>query len=171
MRQVVSSATELADTPRRVAYVTRAKGLSVLTDGVQRIEHVAIVVRSLEASLAFYRDVLGLVPTRIMDLPSEGIRIALMPLGGSGGSEIELLEPTDSTTGVARFLEQRGEGLHHLCLEVPNIERALADLKAAGVAVLDTTPRRTAEGRGIFLHPKAASGVLIELIQRDDVAE
>ena len=72
---------------------------------------------------------------------------------------------------VARFLERRGEGLHHVCLEVPDIERALADLKAGGTAVLDTTPRKTAEGRGIFLPPKAAHGVLIELIQRDDVAE
>jgi methylmalonyl-CoA epimerase len=143
----------------------------MLTDGVRRIDHVAIVVRSLDASLAFYRDVLGLVPKRILDVPSEGIRIAFMPLAGPNSSEIELLEPTDPTTGVARFLEQRGEGLHHVCLEVPDIERALADLKAGGTAVLDTTPRKTAEGRGIFLPPKAAHGVLIELIQRDDVAE
>ena len=70
--------------------------------------------------------------------------------------------------GVARFLEKRGQGLHHICLEVPDIERALAELKAGGAQVLDETPRPTAEGRGIFLHPKGTSGVLLELVQRDE---
>jgi methylmalonyl-CoA epimerase len=143
----------------------------VLTDGVRRIDHVAIVVRSLDAALAFYRDLLGLAPSRVSDFPSEGIKLAFLPLGGPGGSELELIEPTDPTIGVARFLEKRGEGLHHVCLEVPDIDRALADLKAAGAAVLDATPRRTAEGRGIFLHPKGTSGVLLELVQRERTAE
>ena len=139
----------------------------MLTDGVQRIDHVAIAVRSLDTALAFYRDLLGLAPSRVIDFPSEGIKLAFVPLGGPGGSAIELIEPTDPTTGVARFLEKHGEGLHHVCLEVLDIDRALADLKAAGAAVLDATPRRTAEGRGIFLHPKGTSGVLLELVQRD----
>jgi methylmalonyl-CoA epimerase len=143
----------------------------VLTDGVRRIDHVAIVVRSLDAALAFYRDLLGLAPSRVSDFPSEGIKLAFLPLGGPGGSEIELIEPTNPTTGVARFLEKRGEGLHHVCLEVSDIDRALAELKAAGAAVLDATPRRTAEGRGIFLHPKGTSGVLLELVQRERTAE
>lgn len=142
----------------------------MLTDGVRRIDHVAIVVRSLDAALQFYRDVLGLIPARVTDFPSEGVKIAFLPMGGPQGSEIELLEPTDPTTGVARFLDKRGEGLHHICLEVPDIERALAELQAAGAAVLDTTPRRTAEGRGVFVHPKGTSGVLLELVQRDDAA-
>lgn len=143
----------------------------MLTDGVRRIDHVAIVVRSLDAALQFYRDVLGLIPARVTDFPSEGVKIAFLPMGGPQGSEIELLEPTDPTTGVARFLDKRGEGLHHICLEVPDIERALAELQAAGAAVLDTTPRRTAEGRGVFVHPKGTSGVLLELVQRDDAAQ
>ncbi len=142
----------------------------MLTDGVRRIDHVAIVVRSLDASLRFYRDVLGVVPARVVDFPSEGVKIAFLPLGGPEGSEIELLEATDPSTGVARFLEKRGEGLHHICLEVPDIERALTELQAAGAAVLDATPRRTAEGRGIFLHPKGTSGVLLELVQREEAA-
>lgn len=142
----------------------------MLTDGVKRIDHVAIVVRDLDASLRFYRDTLGIIPSRSIDFPREGVRIAFLPLGGPGGSEIELLEPTDTTTGVARFLEKRGEGLHHICLEVPDIDRALAELKAQGGAVLDETPRPTAEGRGIFLHPKGTSGVLLELVQRDHAA-
>ena len=139
----------------------------MLTDGVRRIDHVAIVVRSLEASLAFYRDVLGLVPSKVVVFPSEGVKIAFLPAGGPGGSQIELLEPCGESTGVARFLEKRGEGLHHICLEVPDVERALEELKAQGVAVFDDTPRPTAEGRGAFLHPNGTSGVLLELVQRD----
>lgn len=139
----------------------------MLTEGIRRIDHVAIVVKSLEASLRFYRDILGLVPSNVIDFPSEGVRIAFLPLGGPGGSEIELLEATEATTGVARFVEKRGEGLHHICLEVADIDRALAELTAGGASVLDAVPRRTAEGRGIFLHPKGTSGVLLELVQRD----
>jgi methylmalonyl-CoA epimerase len=142
----------------------------MLTDGAQRIDHVAIVVRSLDAALGFYRDTLGIVPSRVLDFPSEGVKIAFLPLGGPGGSEIELLEPTDATTGVARFLDKHGEGLHHICLQVPDIERALHELQAAGAAVLDAAPRPTAEGRGIFIHPKGTSGVLLELVQREPVS-
>ncbi len=137
-----------------------------LTRGVKRIDHVAIVVRDLEAALRFYRDTLGVAPSRILDFPREGVKIAFLPLGGPEGSEIELLEPTDPSGGVARFLEKRGEGLHHLCLEVEDIDAALVELTAAGAAVLDTSPRPTAEGRGIFLHPKGTGGVLLELVQR-----
>ncbi|HEX3270458.1 MAG TPA: methylmalonyl-CoA epimerase [Ktedonobacterales bacterium] len=137
-----------------------------LTQGVKRIDHVAIVVRELETALRFYRDTLGVAPSRVIDFPREGVKIAFLPLGGPNGSEIELLEPTDPTGGVARFLEKRGEGLHHLCLEVEDIDAALAELMATGATVLDTAPRPTAEGRGIFLHPKGTGGVLLELVQR-----
>jgi methylmalonyl-CoA epimerase len=137
-----------------------------LTRSVKRIDHVAVVVRELETALRFYRDTLGIAPSRVIDFPREGVKIAFMPLGGPGGSEIELLEPTNPTGSVARFLEKRGEGLHHLCLEVEDIDEALAELTTAGAAVLDTAPRPTAEGRGIFLHPKGAGGVLLELVQR-----
>ncbi|HST88780.1 MAG TPA: methylmalonyl-CoA epimerase [Ktedonobacterales bacterium] len=140
----------------------------MLTDGVRRIDHVAIVVRDLAAALRFYRDTLGIAPSRVLDFPQESVKIAFLPMGGPGGSEIELLQPTDPDTGVARFLEKRGEGLHHICLEVPDIARALDELRAQGRAVLDTAPRPTAEGRGIFIHPRDTSGVLLELIQRDD---
>src|SRR5262245_23527868 len=139
----------------------------MLTDGVKRIDHVAIVVRDLASALRFYRDTLGIAPTRVIDFPRESVKVAFLPLGGPGGSEIELLEPTAPDTGVARFLEKRGEGLHHICLEVPDVERALAELRAQGCEVLDETPRPTAEGRGIFIHPKDTSGVLLELVQRE----
>ncbi|MGH2515306.1 MAG: VOC family protein, partial [Ktedonobacterales bacterium] len=120
----------------------------MLTDGIARIDHVAIVVRDLDLSLQFYRDTLGITPSRVIDFPSEGVKIAFLPMGGPGGSEIELLEPANPESGVARFLEKRGEGLHHICLEVHDIARALAELQAEGTPVLDATPRPTAEGRG-----------------------
>ncbi len=139
----------------------------MLTQAIKRIDHIAIVVRDMEAALGFYRDVLGIHPSRVIDFPREGVKIAFLPLGGPDGSEIELLEPTDQTTGVARFLAQRGGGLHHICLEVPDIIQALADLRAAGAMLLDEAPRPTADGLGIFLHPKGTHGVLLELIQRE----
>lgn len=142
----------------------------MLTQAIKRIDHVAIVVRDMEAALGFYRDMLGIQPSRVLDFPREGVRIAFLPLGGPDGSEIELLEPTDTTTGVARFLAQRGGGLHHICLEVPDITQALNDLRAAGAMLLDDTPRPTADGLGIFLHPKGTHGVLLELIQRETAA-
>jgi methylmalonyl-CoA epimerase len=138
---------------------------------ITRIDHVAIVVRSIEQALGFYRDLLGLQPSAIKALPSEGVRIAFLPSGGPQGSEIELVEPTDPSTGVAQFLEKRGEGLHHMCLETPDIDAALAYLSAGGARVLDATPRQAAEGRAIFVHPKSANGVLLELVQRAEAAE
>ncbi len=133
---------------------------------VKRIDHVAIVVRSIDEALGFYRDLLGIQPSAVKTVSTEGVRIAFLPAGGPNGSEIELIEPLDPTNGVARFLERRGEGLHHICLEVSNIEAALAELKARGALVLDDAPRPTAEGRGIFLHPKGTHGVLLELVER-----
>lgn len=133
---------------------------------ITRIDHVALVVRNIDEALGFYRDVLGMQPSDIKTLPAEGVRIAFLPSGGPGGSEIELVEPLDPTTGVAQFLEKRGEGLHHICLETPNIDAALAYLQARGARVIDSTPRQAAEGRAIFLHPKGTHGVLLELVER-----
>ncbi len=133
---------------------------------ITRIDHVALVVRNIDEALGFYRDVLGMQPSDIKTLPAEGVRIAFLPSGGPGGSEIELVEPLDATTGVAQFLEKRGEGLHHICLETPDIDAALAYLQARGARVIDSTPRQAAEGRAIFLHPKGTHGVLLELVER-----
>ncbi len=132
----------------------------------RRIDHVAIIVRDLEEALAFYRDTLGITPGALKDVPTEQVRIAFLPMGGPSGSEIELIEPTPANTSLQRFLEKRGEGLHHICLEVDDIDAALADMQAQGAVVLDQQPRIAAEGRAIFLHPKSAHGVLLELIQK-----
>lgn len=132
----------------------------------ERIDHVAIIVRNIEQALTFYQDTLGIQPREIKDVPSEQVRIAFLPLGGPGGSEIELIEPTTSASSLSRFLEKRGEGLHHICLEVENIDLALREMREKGAPVLDTEPRIAAEGRAIFLHPKGTNGVLLELLEK-----
>lgn len=132
----------------------------------RRIDHIAIIVHNIEQALAFYRDTLGIVPGEIRDVPSEQVRIAFLPLGGPGGSEIELIEPITSDSSLSRFLEKRGEGLHHICLEVENIEEALREMREKGAPVLDATPRTAAEGRAIFVHPKGTNGVLLELLEK-----
>jgi methylmalonyl-CoA epimerase len=132
----------------------------------RRIDHVAIIVRDIEQALAFYRDTLGIAPSEIKEVPSEQVRIAFLPLGGPGGSEIELIEPTAQNASLLKFLEKRGEGLHHICLEVDDIDNALLDMQEKGAPVLDKQPRIAAEGRAIFLHPKGTNGVLLELLQR-----
>ncbi|HET9920027.1 MAG TPA: methylmalonyl-CoA epimerase [Ktedonobacteraceae bacterium] len=133
----------------------------------KRIDHVAILVRDIEQALTFYRDTLGIEPGEIREVPTEQVRIAFLPLGGPGGSEIELIEPT-ADSSLTRFLEKRGEGLHHICLEVEDIDAALAELREQGAAVLDAQPRLAAEGRAIFLHPKGTNGVLLELLQKPE---
>jgi methylmalonyl-CoA/ethylmalonyl-CoA epimerase len=127
---------------------------------VRRIHHVGIVVRRLAEAYRFYRDTLGLPVLREADLPGQGVRAALL---AAGDSEIELLEPTDPSSGVSRYLTSRGEGLHHVCFDVPDVAVALRDLAARHVALLDTTPRPGLAGQIGFLHPKACAGVLVEL--------
>jgi methylmalonyl-CoA epimerase len=132
----------------------------------RRIDHVAILVHSIEQALAFYRDVLGILPREIKEVPTEQVRIAFLPLGGFNGSEIELIEPTVPDSNLAKFLEKRGEGLHHICLEVDDIEIALQEMQERGAPVLDQQPRVAAEGRAIFVHPKGTNGVLLELLEK-----
>ena len=127
-----------------------------------RIHHVALVVRSVEASVALYRDMLGLPLETIMDIPSDGVRIAFL---GVGESKVELVEPTDDSTGVARFLASKGEGFHHVCLEVDNLAEELTRLAINGIELIDSSPRRGAEGPVAFLHPRSCGGVLVELIE------
>jgi methylmalonyl-CoA epimerase len=127
-----------------------------------RVHHVAVIVRDLDASLGFYRDILGLRLETVMAIPSDGVAIAFLPVGES---KVELVQPTDDTTGVARFLESRGEGFHHVCFEVPDIVDTLTRLAIDGVELIDTAPRKGAEGPVAFLHPRSCHGVLVELIE------
>ena len=127
-----------------------------------RVHHVAVVVRSVEESLRFWRDMLGLPVESVMPIPSDRVTIAFLPVGES---RVELVEPTDDTTGVARFLASKGEGFHHICFEVPNLAETLLRLELDGIELIDTAPRRGAEGPVAFLHPRSCHGVLVELIE------
>ncbi|MBM3134406.1 MAG: methylmalonyl-CoA epimerase [Chloroflexi bacterium] len=130
---------------------------------IKKIDHIGIAVKSIEAALPAYTQGLGLVVRHVQDVPDQQVRIAFLP---AGETDIELVEPTSETSGVARFLENRGEGIHHLCLEVDDIAAALAQLAAQGMALIDKKPRQGAEGLIAFVHPKALHGVLIELVQK-----
>ncbi|HWH24765.1 MAG TPA: methylmalonyl-CoA epimerase [Candidatus Limnocylindria bacterium] len=127
-----------------------------------RVHHVAIIVRDLEAALGFYRDRLGLPVELVLPIGSDGVTIAFLPVGES---KVELVMPTDPATGVARFLESRGEGFHHVCFEVADLAAELARLAAAGAELIDARPRRGAEGPVAFIHPRSCHGVLVELIE------
>jgi methylmalonyl-CoA epimerase len=129
---------------------------------IGRVHHVALIVRSIEDSLGLWRDALALDLETVMEIPSDHVRIAFL---GVGESKIELVEPTDDTTGVARFLESKGEGFHHVCFEVPNLAETLLRLEIDGIELIDSAPRRGAEGPVAFLHPRSCHGVLVELIE------
>ena len=126
------------------------------------IHHVAVVVRDIEKALGFYRDVLGLPLGKRATVADQGVHAALLP---AGRDEIELLEPTNPAGGVARFLEKKGEGIHHLCVETSDVAAALDRIKAANLQVIDQAPRKGLAGTIAFLHPAACQGVLVELAQ------
>ncbi len=127
-----------------------------------RVHHVAVVVRDLDAALSFYRDRLRLPLDVVMPIDTDGVRIAFLPVGESN---VELVQPTRADTGVARFLDSRGEGFHHVCLEVDDLAVELERLAAEGVELIDSAPRRGAEGPVAFIHPRSCHGVLVELIE------
>jgi methylmalonyl-CoA epimerase len=129
---------------------------------IQKIHHVAIAVRSLDEALRFYRDTLGLPVHEQVVRDDQGVKAALLTIGDA---EIELLEPLGPDTPVGRFLERRGEGIHHICLQTDDIDKELADLKAKGVELIDQEPRQGLAGRICFLHPRSTKGVLVELAQ------
>jgi methylmalonyl-CoA/ethylmalonyl-CoA epimerase len=130
---------------------------------VKRIDHVAMLVEDLDGSLSFWRDAMGIELSHIENVPSEHSQVAFLPLGES---EIELVCPTDLDTGLGRFLEKRGPGMHHICLEVDDIEGMLARLKSKDVQLINEEPQVSPGGkRYAFIHPKSANGVLVELYQ------
>jgi methylmalonyl-CoA epimerase len=129
---------------------------------IGRVHHTAFVVRSIDTALELWRDTLGLVLETVTDIPSDRVRIAFL---GVGESKIELVQPTDTTTGVARYLASRGEGFHHVCFEVANLAEELTRLAIDGVELIDSAPRHGAEGPVAFLHPRSCHGVLVELIE------
>jgi len=127
-----------------------------------RVHHIAVIVREMDSALAFYRDTLGLRLEIVQSIPADGVNIAFLPVDDT---KVELVEPVDPSTGVARFLESRGEGFHHVCFEVPHLADALTRLAIEGVELIDSVPRKGAEGPVAFLHPRSCHGVLVELIE------
>jgi methylmalonyl-CoA epimerase len=130
--------------------------------GIRKIHHVAVIVRDMEASLGLYRDKMGLDVDAVMDMAYDHVIIGFLPVGEV---KVELVQPTDNATGSARFLESKGEGFHHICFEVPDIQAALDNLAAMGLTLIDTIPRKGGEGPVAFVHPKSCHGVLVELIE------
>ena len=127
-----------------------------------RIHHVAVVVRDLDVALGFYRDTLRVELDVVMPMESDGVKIGFLPVGESS---IELVQPTRDDTGVARFLANKGEGFHHVCLEVDDLAAELRRLAGQGIELIDNAPRRGAEGPVAFIHPRSCNGVLVELIE------
>ena len=130
---------------------------------ISHIEHLGIAVRSLEDAIPFYEKVLGLKCYNIEEVADQKVRTAFFRVGDT---KIELLEPTSEESTIAKFIENRGEGIHHIAYAVKGIEDALAELESKEVRLIDKTPRAGAEGMSIaFLHPKSTGSVLTELCE------
>jgi len=133
---------------------------------VLKVDHVGVAVPDLEEALKFYEGLLGLASEGVEEVTGQKVKVAFLPCGDS---EIELLQSTDPEGPIARFIGKKGAGIHHMALRVDDIEAALAELKEAGVKLIDEKPRYGAGGAKIaFIHPKAAGGVLLELSERED---
>ena len=130
---------------------------------IKRIDHVSIAVKNLDEALGVFKAVFGLESVHQEEIPDQGVKAALIKIGDG---EIELVEPIDPEGGVAKFIERRGEGIHHICLEVDNIDEELKSLAAKGVDLIDKQPRKGLAGMIGFVHPKATKGVLVELAQK-----
>jgi methylmalonyl-CoA/ethylmalonyl-CoA epimerase len=130
---------------------------------IKKINHIAIVTPDLDGATPFWAEALGLTVAHREYVADQAVNVAMLPVGESA---IELLQPTDDTSGVARFMEKRGPGIHHICLEVEDLDAALDRLKAAAVPLINEEPTIGAGGRRMaFIHPKGTGGVLVELYE------
>lgn len=133
---------------------------------IVRVDHTGIVVHNLDEAVARYERLLGGHAGERTPVPSQGVEIVFLAIGDT---QLELLQPVEADSGIARFLQRRGEGLHHVAVLVSNLDAELARLAADGIELIDRDPRPGAHGRIAFVHPRAAGGVLLELIQHDSV--
>lgn len=132
---------------------------------IKKLHHVAVAVESVDDSVVFYRDVLGLRVTRVVTVEDRGLKVALID---TGNSEVELLEPTTDDNTVRRFLDRRGQGLHHICFQVDDVAAAMRELGDRGAEFVEPVPREGAVGLVSFISPSVAGGVLVELAQVRD---
>jgi methylmalonyl-CoA/ethylmalonyl-CoA epimerase len=131
---------------------------------IKKVDHIGIAVRSLEHSLPFYTDVLNLPLLGIEEVETQLVRVAFLE---AGGTKLELLEPTSQESTIAKFIEKRGEGIHHVALGVVSIKERISEMKEKGIRMIDDQPRPGAGGANIaFMHPKSTSGVLFELCEK-----
>ncbi|MCI0371145.1 MAG: methylmalonyl-CoA epimerase [candidate division NC10 bacterium] len=130
---------------------------------INKIHHIAIAVKDLEASARTFERILGVPPARVAEVPTEKVRVAFFPFGGA---EIELVQGIGADNPVANFIAKRGEGIHHICFEVDDLQETLDRLAAAGLPLLDRSGKPGACGQVAFLHPRGANGVLIELVEK-----
>jgi len=134
-----------------------------------KIDHLGIATRALTEALGFWRDALGLEVTETEEVAEQGVRVAMLPVGET---RVELLEPTGEASPVAKFLEKRGPGLHHIAVRVDDIRATLASLKEQGVRLIDEVPRTGAGGCLVaFVHPSSAQGVLLELVEHTPASQ
>jgi methylmalonyl-CoA/ethylmalonyl-CoA epimerase len=130
---------------------------------IKSVNHVAVVVDDMEKSLAFWRDALGMELHELRDVPAEKSQVAFLPVAGA---EVELVMPTSDDSGIARYLAKRGPGMHHICLEVDDIDAMMSQLRQRSVRLINEEPRVAADGRKYaFIHPESTGGVLVELYQ------
>jgi len=130
---------------------------------VKRINHVAVVVDDMEKALTFWRDALGMELQELQDVPAEKSQVAFLPLPGS---EVELVKPTTDDSGIAKYLAKRGPGMHHICLEVDDIDGMMTQLRSRNIRLINEEPRVAADGKKYaFIHPESTAGVLVELYQ------
>lgn len=134
-------------------------------EGIKKINHVAIVVRDIEESIKMWEGAFGLKLDHVEDVPSQKAKVAFFPVGDS---EVELVMPTDPESGMGKYLESKGEGMHHLCLEVEDIEATMAQMKEKGVRLINEAPQVLPGRKMAFIHPKSANGVLVELYELTD---
>jgi methylmalonyl-CoA/ethylmalonyl-CoA epimerase len=133
---------------------------------IKKVDHIGIAVRSLETTLPFYTEVLKLPLLGIEEVESQKVRVAFLK---AGETKLELLEPTTQESTIAQFIEKRGEGMHHIALGVNSIEERIIEMKEKGIRMIDEEPRIGAGGAHIaFMHPKSASGVLVELCEKKE---
>jgi methylmalonyl-CoA epimerase len=130
---------------------------------IEGIAHIGIAVKSLDEALKAYEGALGLKLHGIHKAPQQGMNAAMVEIGEA---HLELIEPVGTEGTIAKFIESKGEGIHHICIETDNIEKTLADLAAKGVRLIDQKPRQGIEGKVAFIHPKSMNGVLIELVEK-----
>ncbi|NQT72215.1 MAG: methylmalonyl-CoA epimerase [Chloroflexi bacterium] len=130
---------------------------------IKRIDHVAVAVKNLDDAVASFEKLFGLKPSKIEEIPDQGVKAALIHIGDT---ELEFIQPINPDTGVAKFLENKGEGIHHICIEVDDTDAELKRIEDQGGKLIDKQGRKGLAGKIGFIHPKSVNGVLIELAQK-----